>query len=103
MSGKLKKLADINFNLSGKDYQTIEKDDTVAYYRLKLNNLSITNNSNGNNIIYINADDQSRYKVPVELMFYKKANSIYLIMMTVKEDNIGLVQGMLRKCIFNTP
>ena len=100
-SGKLKNLIDINFNLSGKDCHTIKKDDTVAYYGLKLNNFSITNSSNGINIIYMDANDKLRYNVPVELMFYKKANSIYLIIITTKGNNMVLDQGILRKLIFN--
>jgi hypothetical protein len=100
VSGRLDKLTDINLNLSGKDYRTIEKNDTVAYYNLKLNNFSITNNLNGDNIIYADANDKLKYKVPVELMFLKKSNSIYLIIMTVKGDDMELERGMLHKLVF---
>ena len=100
VSGQLDRLPDINLNLSGKDCRTIEKNDTVAYYNLKLNNFSITNSLNGDNIIYADANDKLKYKVPVELMFYKKSDSIYLIIITVKGDNMEMDQGILRKLVF---
>ena len=100
ISGRLDKLTDINLNLSCKDCRTIEKDDTIAYYNLKLNNFSITNSLNGDNIIYADANDKLKYKVPMELMFLKKSNSIYLIIMAVKGDNMELDQGMLHKLMF---
>jgi|GEM_PF-3349279 hypothetical protein len=100
VSGHLDKLTNIDLNLYGKDYRTIEKDDTIAYYALKLNNFSITNRLNGSNIIYGVANNKLKYKVPVEIMLFKKLNGIYLIIMTVKGRYMELNQGLLHKLVF---
>jgi len=88
--------------LSGARCEVLEKNDTIAYYHLDLNNFSIRYTANGNIDLYGNvANSRLNSKIPCELMFLRRANDIYLVIAFVTTKDMLLNKGLLHKVIFD--
>jgi hypothetical protein len=75
----------IYFSLSGIQNRVIIKNDSVAYYYSRFNNFSIRSNINGpQNMVAISKQDN----VPIEILFIKKHNELYLLTMIPNENNL---------------
>ena len=89
--GTREKLSMLYFTLYGDHTQVVKKDDTVAYYYSKFENFSIKYQKEGAIDIYGKIKENFRdAKVPVEIMFLKRNNNLYFILLANKSYSANL-------------
>ena len=79
--------SNIFISFDGQNLRTVSKDDSLAYYSLEFKSLSIKYNINGPQEIYADIKKSGADIIPIELMFLKKNNMLFMIWMSPKEDN----------------
>jgi hypothetical protein len=99
-SGTQDKISKIYLNLFGDQIQTIKKNDTLAYYYSNIRNFFIKYQLQGVQDFWGSVNDNHSWrKFPIEIIFLKHHESLYLILMTAKNENIVLIPGTLLRLI----
>jgi hypothetical protein len=96
-------ISKIYLSLYGDSIRTITKNDSVAYYYLKLKNVSIQHQPNGVKEIFIDAKTEFYLftkKPQISLAFIRKQNSLYFLLLAAKDDSTQLDSDLLQKLIF---
>jgi hypothetical protein len=92
----------IYLSLHGDSIHTMLKNDSIAYYFLKLKSVYISYAPKGTYDIYIQANTKFYFftkNKPVSLMFIKKNNTVYFLLLTVKDTDEELYPNLLYKLI----
>lgn len=100
--GAKEKIDEVYFTLYGDNTRILKKDDTVAYYYSNFENFSIKYQKEGKIDIYGKAKGNSQgSKAPLEVMFLKRNNNFYLILLTNKIHSSNLDLYALYNLIYN--
>jgi|GEM_PF-2128154 len=80
----------IFLNLYGDDTQKLIKNDTIAYYYSNFKTFSIGYQGSGIQDFFGKVEDQYvGKKIPLEVLFIKKNNNLYVLLMTInKKDTL---------------
>ncbi|MGN6639971.1 MAG: hypothetical protein ACTHJ8_13755 [Mucilaginibacter sp.] len=98
-SGFPEKISGIYLNLFGNKTLTIEKNDSIAYYYSKSDNFYIKYNLNGPDDFFGRVKSQFEgVKIPIEIMFRRHKNNLYLILLT-RNDGLDILPGTLSKLL----
>ena len=100
-SGRHDKISKIYVNLFGDSIQTIKKNTSVAYYYGRLKNFSLKYQVDGKQDFFGSIGEGTSTFIPLELMLYKKANAIYLLLMVPFDGNTRLEPGTMGNLIKN--
>jgi hypothetical protein len=89
--GAKEKVSDIYLTLYGDSTQILKNNDTVVYYYSNFENFSIRFQKESKIDIYGKVKDNfKKTKVPLEIMFLKRNNNLYFILMSNKNYSAGL-------------
>lgn len=91
----------IHLFLYGESTRTIIKNDSVASYYLKLKNCAVCYDQSDNKAIYIDANQglEAYSNIPINIMFIKKHNSLYFILLAPTDPNAKLAPDLLGSLI----
>jgi hypothetical protein len=92
----------IYLSLNGDSVRTVFKNDSIACYYLKLKNASVQYKLNGVYEIYVRSNTKLYFfssEPSVSLMFLKKQNYLYFLLLTVNDDKVKLDPDLLNKLI----
>ena len=86
-------------SLHGDSINNIVNNDSIVLYHLKCKNLSIKFSKTGPIDIFVEGKDQlfGTYIIPMELLFYKKNDLVYIIIITTKNSKASISHGYLLK------
>jgi hypothetical protein len=90
----------IYLDLYGDSTQALKKNDTIAYYYSKCVTFSIKFGLQQPNDIYGESHSQRDSEIPLEIMFLKKNNKLYLLILSAKDDGIKIKPGALYNFLF---
>ncbi|HEY2581033.1 MAG TPA: hypothetical protein VGI43_04465, partial [Mucilaginibacter sp.] len=85
----------IYLDLFGGSTHVLKKNDTIAYYCSRCRNFSIKFGVQQPVDIYGECKSQTFSEVPIEILFLKKDKKIYMLVLSAKNANTVLKQGML--------
>ena len=85
----------IYFALYGGSTHILKKNDTMAYYFSKCANLSIRFSPETENDIYGKCKSNVSNKVPLEVLFLRRFNNLYMLVLSSKNANNDLKEGTL--------
>lgn len=98
--GNVEEISSLYFALYGDHTQTLKKNDTVAYYYSIFKNFSIKYQAEEKVDIYGRVKGNSQdSKMPLEIMFLKRNNNLYFILLTNRNDSINLDPNALYNLI----
>ena len=100
-SYRLRHLSKLYLLLSGNNTQQIVKNDSVAYYNSNIKNLSIQGEGNGKPELLVISKDKNNKGTPVEILFLKKGNALYILLMAPKKINSILNSNTLFDLVTN--
>jgi hypothetical protein len=92
----------IYLSLNGDSVRTVFKNDSIACYYLKLKNASVQYTLHGVYEIYMQSNAKLYFfstEPSVSLMFLKKQNYLYFLLLTVNDDKVKLDPDLLNKLI----
>jgi hypothetical protein len=89
----------IFFSLYGDSTSIIKKNDTIAYYYAKCVNFSLRVGDATTDIFGESASTASS-KTPIEILFLKRSNSLYLLLLSSIKANTVLDKNELYKLLF---
>ena len=94
----------ITICLNGDSIQTIIKNDSIAYYFLKLKNISVKYDDDNNDVIFIDGAQGLRQfsYIPLNVMFLKRNQSLYFILLAPKDFNKKLEPDFLLNLIIKS-
>jgi len=101
-SGKQDTPKNIRLTFAGDSFKTLLKNDSVAYYYLMFRNFSISYGKSG--VVDLAAEVKGssifqKRRQPIEILFLRKNDNLYLLMMSVNQNKINLEPGSLYKII----
>jgi len=88
----------IFFNLFGDKTQVVTKNDSIAYYFSDLKNFFIQYKQEGEQEFFGKASDKvddEDARIPVEMMFFKRNNNLYFILLAANDLKTNLPPDML--------
>ena len=85
----------IYLTIGGDSTVLLKKDDTIAYYFSKCANLSIKFNPEKENDIYGECKSEKFNQVPLEIMFLRRINNLYMLTLSSKNAGTNLKRGTL--------
>jgi len=91
---------EIYFALYGDSTRILKKNDTIAYYFSKCTNLSIRFSPEKENDIYGKYLSHNPDKMPLEVMFLKRLNNLYMFVLSSKVATTNLKEGTLYKLFY---
>jgi hypothetical protein len=91
---------EIYLDLYGDSTQVLRKNDTIAYYYSKCVTFSIKFGLHQPNDIYGESHSQRDSKVPLEIIFLKRKNRLYMLILVAKDDGIKIKPGALYNLLF---
>ncbi len=98
--GLKEKVSHVYLTLYGDSTQVIKKNDTVAYYYSKFEDFSIKYAIGAPEDIYAHTKDEFKgYRTPLELLFLKRNNNLYFILLGAENDHTLLDKDMLYNLI----
>lgn len=89
----------IYIDLYGDSTKILKKNDTVACYYTQCVNFSIKFDVQKPMDIYGESQSKRQSEIPIEIMFLKKNNQLYLLTLSAKDDGIKIKPGFLYKLI----
>jgi hypothetical protein len=89
-------ISKIFLSLHGDSAQTITKNDSIASYYLKLKNVTVQYNQGGVKEIFIDANTSDH---PINLMFLKRSNSLYFLLLAPKDNDTKLNPDLLNNIV----
>jgi len=96
------KASKIYLSLYGDSVRTVLKNDSVAYYYLKMEKAYVQYNLGGIYEIFAESDKKLFFfskNRPVSLLFLKKRDSLYFLLLTTNDDNTKLDPDLLYKLV----
>jgi len=90
----------IYLDLYGDDTQVLTKNDTIVYYYTKCVSFSIKYDLQKPNDIYGESHSESSSEIPLEIMFFKRKNNLYMSILSAKGDEIKIIPGTLHNLLF---
>lgn len=91
----------IYLTLYGDQSHAIVKNDSMAYYHSTFENFSVKFNHESEQYIFSEVNDNYYgMKFPLEIMFLKRKNNLYFILLGVRDNHIGITPGTLQSFIF---
>jgi hypothetical protein len=101
--GIMGEIPSLYFNLYGDHTQALKKNDSVAYYYSNFENFSIRYQKEGKIDIYGKAKgNPQRSKAPLEVMFLKRNNNLYFILLTNRNYSTNLDLNALYNLIIKS-
>lgn len=89
--------------LDGKESRELIRNDSVVYYYSEMTNFSIKYKPTGLYDIYGQTDETSdpvKY-LPLEILFLKRNNSLYLLIMSINKEYMTYQRGLLYSLVTN--
>ncbi|MDB5114526.1 MAG: hypothetical protein JWQ79_18 [Mucilaginibacter sp.] len=91
----------LQLTLYGDSVNIAAKSDTTAYYYLMLKNFSIQNRQNNSTEIFTRIKSGflslKSPEIPAEILFLKRQNTLYVLVLTVNDPKIKLEHSLLLK------
>ncbi|HEX3385777.1 MAG TPA: hypothetical protein VHS53_11340 [Mucilaginibacter sp.] len=101
--GPSERISSVYFNLYGDSTRIIQRNDSVLYCRSNFENFSIRYQKDGKIGIYGKVNDSfQKVKVPLEVMFLKKNDGLYFILLTNKNRSSTLDSNSLYDLIIKS-
>jgi hypothetical protein len=85
----------IFLDLYGDSTRLLQKNDTIAYYYSKCENFAIRFTLGGKIDIYADLKHEQYNPVPLEILFLKRKDNLFLIILSSKYDAIHLNENYL--------
>lgn len=96
LSRPRQRVSNILLTLYGDSTRTIKKNDTLAYYYSKFESFSLSNSSNKAKDIYGHLrEEYSGSKTPLELLFLKRGNNVYFILLGASNGDTPVGRDLL--------
>ena len=99
---KPQKPQNIYLDLYGDSTHVLKKNDTVVYYYSEGRNFSIKFNLQDKNDIYGECQSKTFSEVPIEIMFLKKDDKLYMLILSARNASTHLKQGTLDGLFFKS-
>ena len=90
----------VYLDLFGDSTQVIRKNDTIAYYYSKCVNFSIKFDPQKPMDIYGESHSERKNEIPLEIMFLRRNNKLYLLLLSAKDDESKIKPGTLNNLLF---
>lgn len=102
VSGSPPQAKSINFSYSGDSLEDIVENDSIKYYSLNAESFSIRYNKENVVDIFGKAEDFWNKRLALNVLFLKRNNSLYLLLMTVNHNTDILPSDLLYNLIVGT-
>ena len=100
MEGEKEKVSNVYLTIYGDSTQVIKKNDSIAYYYSRFENFSIKYSIAEPEDIYANIREKfAGHKAPLELLFLKRNNNLYFILLGAEDDHTPLDKNLLYNLI----
>jgi hypothetical protein len=90
----------IYLDLYGDSTQVLRKNDTIAYYYSKCVTFSIKFDPQKPMDIYGESHSKKDSEIPLEIMFLKRKDRLYMLILSAKDDGIKIKPGALYNLLF---
>lgn len=89
----------IFIDIFGSNTKTLEKNDSISYYHSQIDNFWIKYNQKDENDIYGNLKQDVLTQMPIEIMFLKSKNKVYLLILSSKTSSTALKENLLKNLL----